>query len=501
MKKIVKTVVAGLMSLGSAVCAAQSLTVCASTSYTIPSAEGVSIATYKWLENGAEIPGANGESYTDLEGKPAGTYVYVRMAYTDACGWQNSNAFIVYVAGTVAAPEITAPAAGCAGSDYVFTVPTVDGVSYDWAGGGTPSSNSYTYSDAAVGALTVTVRAFAQVNGVTCNSAASTATVTAYTAPVISAHPAGTSICLGSTATLSVVANNVTAYQWKKDGANVTDGSGGTSANYTTAALTTGATYSVIVTNGACSTASSDAVVAMDEGCCHAPGVKDVTFADFNPCAGAPYGSSYTLTDARDQKTYKVKLMPDDRYWMVQDLVFGDKCEQKTSISASTTSGNIHSSGTYYGDCRTRTMSAGGYLYNRAAVTNTSNLSTVYPAESCTGTATALPGAKSPCQGICPDGWHLPSHADFYNAASTWPRSAPCIEINCLQSVDQFNPSFSGWCTDTQCGYVSSTANHWSADSVQELWLHGTSATTFSGSYSTSSVGSKSIVARCLKNY
>jgi uncharacterized protein (TIGR02145 family) len=50
------------------------------------------------LENGAEIPGATGESYTNLAGKPsAGTYVYVRMAHTDACGWQNSNAFIVSV--------------------------------------------------------------------------------------------------------------------------------------------------------------------------------------------------------------------------------------------------------------------------------------------------------------------------------------------------------------------------------------------------------------------
>jgi uncharacterized protein (TIGR02145 family) len=186
------------------------------------------------------------------------------MARTDACGWQNSNAFIVSVSGQVGAPTITKPAAGCAGSDYVFTVPAVGGVSYEWAGGGAASGNSYTYSSATAGALTVTVRAVTLLNEVTCRSAVSAATVTAYALPVISDQPASTSTCSGSTVSLGVTASPATAYQWKKDGNNVTDGSGGTTSNYVTAALTAGATYSVVVANGSCSVTSDDAVVTVN---------------------------------------------------------------------------------------------------------------------------------------------------------------------------------------------------------------------------------------------
>ncbi|MDR0692400.1 MAG: hypothetical protein LBF69_05120 [Prevotellaceae bacterium] len=123
MKKIAKIVMAGLLSLGSVVCAAQGLTVCTSTSYTIPSAEGVSGATYRWLENGVEISGATGDSYTNLEGKSsAGTYVYVRMAHTEACGWQNSNAFIVSVSSQIKGCTTNQEQGSC-----TFTQPAVVG--------------------------------------------------------------------------------------------------------------------------------------------------------------------------------------------------------------------------------------------------------------------------------------------------------------------------------------------------------------------------------------
>jgi hypothetical protein len=48
-----------------------------------------------------------------------------------------------------------------------------------------------------------------------------------------------------------------------KDGANVTDGSGGTSASYTSGALSGNTTYSVVVSNGACSVTSSEALVTV----------------------------------------------------------------------------------------------------------------------------------------------------------------------------------------------------------------------------------------------
>jgi hypothetical protein len=277
-------VLAMTMLLWPVAVAAQSLTVCTSTSYTVPSAEGVSGATYKWLENGAEIPGADGESYTNLAGKvTAGSYVYVRMAETESCGWSNSNAFIVWVTGSVAAPVISKPADGCEGGDYVFTVPEVGGALYEWTGGGVANGNSYTYTNAAAGALTVTVRTVTAA----CTSAPSGATVTAYARPSFTADPtpAEQDMCPG-TATLSVTADNATAYQWMKNGTATQEGSGYNSATYTTVTLTN-ATYSVVASNGlsACSATSNDAeITILTEGC----------YDSVTDCPGFTYISNVT---------------------------------------------------------------------------------------------------------------------------------------------------------------------------------------------------------------
>jgi uncharacterized protein (TIGR02145 family) len=82
--------------------------------------------------------------------------------------------------------------------------------------------------------------------------------------PAITVHPtASTSTCSGGTVQLSVTASSATAYQWKKGSANVLDGTGGTTANYTTAPLSGNATYTVVVSNGACSTTSNSALVTI----------------------------------------------------------------------------------------------------------------------------------------------------------------------------------------------------------------------------------------------
>jgi uncharacterized protein (TIGR02145 family) len=85
-------------------CAAQSvqvLTVPSGASYSVPNAvPATSPATYQWLENGAVIPGATGESYTNVLGKRLpGKYEYVRQANTPSCGgeWMSSNVFTVLV--------------------------------------------------------------------------------------------------------------------------------------------------------------------------------------------------------------------------------------------------------------------------------------------------------------------------------------------------------------------------------------------------------------------
>jgi hypothetical protein len=97
-----------------------------------------------------------------------------------------------------------------------------------------------------------------------CELPSNTYTVEVTAAPAITTQPAASSgACSGDMLTLSVAANDATAYQWQQDGADVTDGAGGTTANYTTAALATNTTYTVVVSNGSCSVTSNAALVTV----------------------------------------------------------------------------------------------------------------------------------------------------------------------------------------------------------------------------------------------
>jgi uncharacterized protein (TIGR02145 family) len=180
---------------------------------------------------------------------------------------------------------------------------------------------------------------------------------------------------------------------------------------------------------------------------CHAPGATGVTFAAFNPCADAPYGSTYTLTDDRDKKQYKVKYMPDARYWMVQDLAFGEKCETKTSMANTSTAGNITDNGTYYGNCfkPNCNLDSYGYVYNNTGAMNYGVTSTTY---TCSGTtAGTLTNAPSTCRGICPVGWHVPTTAEISSMSSLTISSALCT--NAVEAIF------------TSCGFNNSPCEYW----------------------------------------
>jgi uncharacterized protein (TIGR02145 family) len=124
-------------------------------------------------------------------------------------------------------------------------------------------------------------------------------------------------------------------------------------------------------------------------------------------------GSTWTLRDTRESsnpQSYIVKLMADDHYWMVQDLKFGDKCGKDFS-GDSNLDNNVTTLTTkkYYGDCTTLTNESTpslpnprGYLYNWQAAINTVNGYYHGSEQGCSGT-------NQTCQGICPDGWHLPT--------------------------------------------------------------------------------------------
>jgi uncharacterized protein (TIGR02145 family) len=517
MKTIAKLLIIAVFGFSITVCVAQDLTVCASSSFTIPSAQDADNAVYQWTENGVDIPGAAYAAYTNTEGKlAAGTYVYVRMAHTDDCGWQASNGYVVWVVGSGSAPAITAPADGCAGANYVFTVPA--GTTYEWTGnGGTAKGNSYTYSDATAGKHGVSVRVKVAGPGeVTCTSPWASASVTVYAKPVINTQPAESqAICPGSTASLTVAASNATAYQWMKDGSSVTDGSGGTTTSYTTAALYANATYSVVAGNGACSVTSNEALVSMKAAsaaeCCNAQPGSTMDFTAFSPCT-AQVGATWTLQDRRESKNpqdYKVKLMADGHIWMVQDLKFGDKCNKEDFAGSNGQDrlGNISSTGTYYGNCRNNTQTGAGYLYDWAAAINKPGA--YYGSKTnvgCSGTATGENGTNpGACQGICPAGWHIPTggSAGEYQALHNAIGNCTTDNDNCWDASSAWEGVLGGLCSDQ--GVLNSQgsyARYWSStyySSGSAYLLYFYSATVAPGTSSGSLHYGFSV--RCVKDY
>jgi uncharacterized protein (TIGR02145 family) len=204
------------------------------------------------------------------------------------------------------------------------------------------------------------------------------------------------------------------------------------------------------------------------EGCCHAPGVTGVTFAAFNPCTGADYGSTYTLTDDRDQKTYKVKYLPDNRYWMVQDLAFGEKCETKSSMGGATTTGNITVSGTYYGDCYKVNFAGAGYGYNMTAAMNYGITQSGY---TCSGTYSGYEnGYPATCRGICPENWHLPTSAEYLAINDYMSTINNCISIRCWSTVLEI--TMNDLLGNTQTGCCSEA---WIANSTGKATVYGIS--------------------------
>jgi uncharacterized protein (TIGR02145 family) len=340
-----------------------------------------------------------------------------------------------------AAPTAVNGARCGAGTVTISASSSSPGVEIDWyttATGGTSIHTGATYTPNVNVSGTATYYAEARVIGSPNNVSPRTpVTVTMFLMPEITTQPrTPVEACRNGSVKLSVAATNASGYQWKRGSANVSGGSGGTSATYTTATFTslTSYTYTVVVSNGtgpgSCTVTSSPALVTVYSPT--APG-STLTFENFHPCS-APVGSTWSLWDTREsgnQQLYKVRMMADQRVWMVQDLKFGDKCGTKEAFTTymlvdADETGNLSTAFPgYYGDCTNKkdgnTPTNRGYLYTWAAAVNhagafySSNVVSDYLG--CGDASTIqIPDPAPPrnldpnaCQGICPAGWHLPT--------------------------------------------------------------------------------------------
>jgi len=141
-----------------------------------------------------------------------------------------------------------------------------------------------------------------------------------------------------------------------------------------------------------------------------------IYFEDLVIVAGSnsAVGNEWTLTDRRDGKAYKVRMMEDNRVWMIADLCFGgvpDIVAAKNTFTANseTVVGVLGAFiPDYYGDIVNITYNGStdieprarrGYFYNWMAALQKADVSDGSGYEK--------------VQGICPAGWHIPDRSEF----------------------------------------------------------------------------------------
>lgn len=121
-----------------------------------------------------------------------------------------------------------------------------------------------------------------------------------------------------------------------------------------------------------------------------------------------PLGSTCLLQDNRDNKVYRIKLMADGNWWMIQDLAYGDASTEEVFDAKCNDKELTHLIGpNLYGVCTSSGQPTGGYLYN------------AYAALQFKGNGSEEGGAdllRVYLPSLCPDGWHLPGNANgLYN--------------------------------------------------------------------------------------
>jgi RHS repeat-associated protein len=238
----------------------------------------------------------SGSSYSDVDGATAASYTTPVTALSDSgtrfrvivSGVSNtvtSAAATLTVTGvSTPAAAITAPPASqsvVAGATATFTVVAINATDYQWQRS-TDGGSSYSDIDGATAAsYTTPVTALSDsgtryrviVSGVSnsVTSAVAILTVTDGSLPpaAITTSPASQSVVAGATATFTVIATNVTGYQWQRStdgGASYSDLGGATAASYTTpvtALSDSGTRYRVIVSGISNSVTSASALLTV----------------------------------------------------------------------------------------------------------------------------------------------------------------------------------------------------------------------------------------------
>jgi len=147
-----------------------------------------------------------------------------------------------------------------------------------------------------------------------------------------------------------------------------------------------------------------------------------------------------TLTDDRDNKTYATVLIG-TQCWMAEHLNYGTMTAGANNQGSDCPS--VAETEKYcYGDTESSCTSDGA-LYQWAQA--------MCGAASCNGTGESQPACTTPVQGICPNGWHIPSHYEY-----TALERAVCTSGTCATDFP-YDTSTTGWRGTNEGGKLKGT--------------------------------------------
>lgn len=232
----------------STVTAGGATTFCSGGSVTLTAATGTGY-TYQWRNNGTNISGATSSSYSATA---SGSYSVV--VNNSGCTATSGNTSVTVNPSPTATINAGGATSFCTGGSVTLSANTGTGLSYQWRrnGANLSGATASTYSATSSGTYTVVV-----ISG-GCSSTSSSVIVTVSAAPSATISAGGsTALCSGSSVTLSVITGTGLTYQWRRNGTSI---SGATASTYP---ASTAGTYTVVVSNGGCTTTSSGITVTV----------------------------------------------------------------------------------------------------------------------------------------------------------------------------------------------------------------------------------------------
>lgn len=242
---------------------------------------------------------SNGSGSIVLSGLSSGAYNNFSITATSGCISPADTATINLVdPNPPAAPTASSNTPVCAGQTLNLSTPAVSGVTYNWTGPNSFSSNTQNPSITSVTAAAAGTYSLTTTNTTTgCTSAAGTTTVAINPLPAVPTVGSNSPICTGQTLNLTAATTTSGAtYSWTGPNSFATTTQNPSIASATTAAA---GIYSVIAVLNGCQSAAAPTTVAVNV----TPVIFSNSFSNPTTCSGTDGSISLSGMAASTQYT------------------------------------------------------------------------------------------------------------------------------------------------------------------------------------------------------